>query len=230
VRGLLITFEGVEGCGKSTQAELLYKTLQEYDIECVLTREPGGTPIGEKIREILLDPQFTEMHPRTELLLYLASRNQHVRQRLLPILRTGTIVICDRYAESSLAYQGKARDLSFNVVSRLNRFATGGLRADLVIMVDVPPEVGRARKEVRGTKDEVRTFDVRRSTLDAPPIPDRLESESGSFHEAVREAYLQLAHRAPGRIRIFDGQKPPAELHEAIKETVFDLMKRKGIL
>jgi len=210
MRGILITFEGVEGSGKSTQAELLLRDLQERGLPCLLSREPGGTPIGEKIRDILLDNQHREMHAKTELLLYLASRNQHVHEKLLPAIKQGIVVISDRFAESSLAYQGKGRDLSFRVVSRLNKFATAGLRADLIIVVDVPPEEGRAR--MKGA-----TF-------------DRLEAEQAQFHEQVREGYLQLARRAPKRIRVFDGRKPPAALHEEIKKAVLSVLNGKGIV
>jgi dTMP kinase len=210
MRGILITFEGVEGSGKSTQAELLRRDLQSRGLPCLLSREPGGTPIGEKIRDILLDNQHQEMHAKTELLLYLASWNQHVQEKLLPAIKQGMVVISDRFAESSLAYQGKGRDLSFRVVSRLNKFATAGLRADLIIVVDVPPEEGRAR--------------MRGATL------DRLEAEQAQFHELVREGYLHLARRAPKRIRVFDGRKPPAVLHEEIKKVVLSVLEGKGIV
>ena len=206
MRGLLITFEGVEGSGKSTQAELLYDALSARGLPCLLTREPGGTPIGEKIRDVLLAREHSEMSAKTELLLYLASRHQHVQEKLLPAIRAGKVVISDRYSESSLAYQGRARGLSFKVVSRLDKFATGGLRADLVAVVDVPPQTGRSRKQQE---------------------PDRLESEAAQFHEAVREGYLQLARRAPKRIRVFDGLKERAELHEEIRGEVMDFLSRK---
>jgi dTMP kinase len=210
MRGVLVTFEGVEGSGKSTQAELIYQALKARGVACLLSREPGGTPIGERIRDVLLDNRFQEMHARTELLLYLAGRNQHVHERLLPAIRQGIVAISDRFSESSLAYQGKGRELSFQVVTRLNKFATAGLRPDLVVLVDLPPGMGRDRMQ-----GEAR---------------DRLEAEQEQFHERVRAAYLQLARRAPKKFRVFDGRKGRAELHEEIKHTVFGLLTRKGIL
>jgi dTMP kinase len=210
MRGALITFEGVEGSGKSTQAELLFDALRARGIECALTREPGGTPIGERIRDILLDPACAEMHARTELLLYLASRNQHVREKLLPALSQGKVVISDRYSESSYAYQGRARDLTMQRVSRLNKYATGGLIPDLTIVVDVPPEVGRER--------------MKGETL------DRLEAERQEFHCRVREAYLQLARRAPKRIRVLDGRRSQAELHNEVVNLVRRRLVQKGVI
>jgi dTMP kinase len=209
MRGVLITFEGVEGSGKSTQAELLEAHLSGLGLAVIRTREPGGTPIGERIRDILLDNRHSEMHARTELLLYLASRNQHVREKLLPAIRAGRVVISDRYSESSLAYQGRGRDLTFRTVSRLDKFATAGLRPDLVIVVDVPTTVGRYRI--------------------AGAAPDRLESEPERFHESVRQAYLQLARRAPKRIKVVDGRKDRDALHAEIRGLVRDLLTRKGL-
>jgi dTMP kinase len=210
MRGALITFEGVEGSGKSTQARLLHEALQSQGIDSILTREPGGTPIGERIRDILLDPACREMEARTELLLYLASRHQHVREKLLPALRAGKVVISDRYSESSLAYQGGGRALSFRLVGRLNKFATGGLAPDLTLVVDVPPEVGAER--MKG----------------APR--DRLESERREFHELVRESYLALARRAPGRMKVLDGHRPQSELAQQVANLVRRRLVQKGIV
>jgi dTMP kinase len=210
MRGALITFEGVEGSGKSTQAALLDRLLRAKGVDCILTREPGGTPIGERIRDILLDPACREMHARTELLLYLASRNQHVQEKLLPALRAGEVIISDRFSESSFAYQGWGRELTYQKVSRLNKYATGGLAPDLTIVVDVPPEVGRQRM-----KGEPR---------------DRLESERAEFHCQVRDAYLQLVRRAPKRVRLVDGRKPQAELHQEIANLVVRLLVQRGVM
>jgi dTMP kinase len=210
MRGILVTFEGVEGSGKSTQAQLLHDALRTEGVDSILTREPGGTPIGERIRDILLDPACREMHAKTELLLYLASRNQHVQERLLPALRAGKVVISDRYSESSLAYQGGGRDLTFRQVSRLNKYATTGLIPDLTIVVDVPPEVGAERMK------------------DAPR--DRLESERREFHELVRSSYLALARRAPGRIKVVDGRRPQPELAHKIANLVHRRLVQRGIV
>jgi dTMP kinase len=179
-------------------------------VPCIFSREPGGTEIGERIREILLDPKNKKMHAKTELLLYLANRCQHSYEKLLPEIRNGNVVITDRFSDSSLAYQGKARDLSFKVVSRLNKFATFGLKPDLVILIDVPVEIGFAR-----TKEK---------TL------DRLEQEELKFHQTVRDGYRQLAKRAPKRIKVFDGTKPIEALQDEIKKLILDFLGKKGII
>jgi dTMP kinase len=206
--GLLITFEGVEGSGKSTQAKRLWEKFRLRGLDCVLSREPGGTPIGESVRDILLDPANSAMDGLTELFLYLASRNQHVREKVLPELAAGRWVILDRYADSSVAYQGGGRALGARLVARLNKLATAARRPDLTILVDVPVEVGRDRK--------------------APMALDRLERERVEFHHSVRDAYLVLAHRAPGRVKVVDGTKLPDELETDVQKLVSDFLKRKG--
>lgn len=210
MRGVLITFEGVEGSGKSTQAELLAGELRKRGLECELSREPGGTAIGEHIREILLDPGHGAMEPWTELFLYLASRNQHVREKVMPALAAGKVVVLDRYAESSVAYQGAGRELGEKVVSRLNRLATAGIRPDLTILVDIPVSVGRGRK----VENEL----------------DRLEREMVEFHERVRNSYLKMAARAPKRILVLDGTQPAEGLAGEVWQRVADLLSRKGIM
>jgi dTMP kinase len=210
MRGVLITFEGVEGSGKSTQARRAADWLASRGVECRLSREPGGTVIGEHIRTILLDPAGHNMDARTELFLYLASRSQHVRELVLPELAQGKVVLLDRFADSSVAYQGAGRELGARVVSRLNKLATAALRPQLTLLVDVPVAVGRDRK--------------------GPDSLDRLEQEQVQFHERVRAGYLQLARRAPGRCRILDGQLPPDELAVRVRGYIGELLKRKGIL
>jgi len=209
-RGVLITFEGVEGSGKSTQAERLARRLGALGVPCLVSREPGGTEIGEAIRGILLDPRHRAMHGRTELFLYLAGRNQHVRERVLPALAAGKVVILDRFADSSAAYQGAGRELGEKLVARLNKLATAALRPDLTVLVDVPVRVGQGRKE----SDNL----------------DRLEQERVEFHERVRDGYLRLARRAPGRFRLVNGALPVDELERLVFGYVKELLKRKGIL
>ncbi|MEO0077669.1 MAG: dTMP kinase [candidate division WOR-3 bacterium] len=210
MRGILITFEGVEGSGKSTQVELLVHHLREIGLDCVVSREPGGTPIGERVRDILLDPSVKEMAGLTELLLYLASRNQHVIDKVLPALRSGQIVVIDRFADSSIAYQGFGRRLGVRVVSRLNKLVTCALRPDLTFLVDIPVGKGRERK--------------------AGSVLDRLEREDVEFHERVRLGYLRLARRAPGRIKVLDGTLPADRLAEVVRIQVDDCLRRKGVL
>ena len=210
MRGVLITFEGVEGSGKSTQAERLAKRLVGLGLPCLASREPGGTEIGEAVRSILLDPKHRAMHGLTELFLYLASRNQLVREKVLPVVAAGSVVVLDRYADSSVAYQGAGRELGEKLVARLNKLATAALKPDLTVLVDVPVGVGRGRKES--------------DTL------DRLERERVEFHERVREGYLQVARRAPGRFKVVDGMLPAGELEGLVFRHVEQLLKRKGIL
>lgn len=208
MRGVLVTFEGVEGSGKSTQADKLADFLRGQGMECVVSREPGGTPIGEQVRSILLDPKNRAMDGRTELFLYLASRSQHVFEKVMPAVAAGKVVILDRYAESSVAYQGAGRELGEQVVSRLNRLATHNLKADLVVVVDVPVAVGQKRKQ----GDEL----------------DRLEQERIEFHERVRSSYLAMARRAGRRIRVVDGRKSPDEIQADVRRLVLELLERKG--
>ena len=210
MRGVLITFEGVEGSGKSTQAERLYNWLQAKGVPSMLSREPGGTAIGEQVRDILLDPENRAMDGLTELFLYLASRNQHVREKVRPALDKGMVVILDRYLDSSTAYQGFGRGLGERPVSRLNKLAIAGLRPHLTVLVDVPVKVGQVRKESTRL--------------------DRLERERVEFHESVREGYLRIARRARGRFRILDGRRPAEELERAVQSLVKQLLSRKGIL
>jgi dTMP kinase len=209
-RGVLITFEGVEGSGKSTQIERLAKRLTGLGVTCLVSREPGGTKIGEAVRSILLDPEHREMHGLTELFLYLASRNQHVREKLLPELAAGKVVLLDRYTDSSVAYQGVGRELGEKLVARLNKLATAAMKPNLTVLVDVPVEVGQGRKQ--------------------SDVLDRLEQERVEFHERVREGYLRTARRAPGRFKVVDGALPADELERLVFRYVEEVLKRKGIL
>lgn len=210
MRGVFITFEGVEGSGKSTQVARLVRRLRDRGVEVVDSREPGGTAIGERIRTVLLDPGSRSMEAWTELFLYLASRSQHVRETILPALQRGRVVVLDRYGESSAAYQGGGRKLGARPVARLNRLATAALRPHLTFLVDVPVAVGMRRKQ--------------------PAALDRLEQERIEFHERVRAAYLRLARRAPKRIRILDGTRPADELADEVWHAAERLLKEKGIL
>ncbi len=179
-RGPFIAFEGGEGAGKSTQVKLLATTLRSDGFEVVVTREPGGSPAGERIRGLLLDPDLGSLAPRAEALLFAAARADHVASLIEPALARGAVVICDRFVDSSLAYQGVGRGLGVPEVARLTRFATGGLVPDLTVLLDVDPRVGLER--------------AGRSA-----IADRIESEELSFHVAVRRAFLDLAEADPDR-------------------------------
>ena len=169
-KGLFISFEGCEGSGKTTQAEKLFSYLKKLHYDCLLTHEPGGTIVSEKIRRILLHHSNSSLYPLTELFLYLASRSQHTDELILPAIKKGTIVISDRYTDSSLAYQGVARNLSLELVHNLNRIATGGIIPDITFLIDINPEKGL--KRLKGK--------------------DRIENEEVVFHRKVREAYLNI--------------------------------------
>ena len=195
---MFITFEGGEGSGKSTAIRKIVAELEKEGHEVVLTREPGGTPISEEIRNVILDKKNTDMDPRTEALLYAASRRQHIVQKILPALKEGKIVICDRYLDSSLAYQGGARGLGIDNVLNVNLFATEGLEPDLTLLFDIKPEEGLARIAANSGREV-----------------NRLDAEKLSFHRAVRSAFLSLAKRFPKRYFIIDASKNPDEVYEA---------------
>jgi dTMP kinase len=196
-RGVFIAFEGGDGAGKSTQARLLCGWLQELGHTVVVTREPGGTAFGRTVREIVLHGEHVV--PRAEALLFAADRAQHVQTVVLPALGRGEVVITDRYVDSSVAYQGAGRDLGVDEVRELSVWATGGVVPDLTVLVDLPSEVGRARR--RG-------------------VHDRLESEPAEFHGAVRELFLALADAEPDRYLVVDGELSPTQIHEVVRARV----------
>jgi dTMP kinase len=194
--GKLISFEGSEGSGKSTQIARLAERLQQAGREVVATREPGGTEIGEQIRNIIVhNSRGDEMCPETELLLFTAARAQVVREVIAPALARGAVVLSDRYLDSSTVYQGIARNLAPGPVSAINQFAVGSVMPDLTIVIDVPTEVSLARIRQR-----------------ASDLPDRMERENISFYTKVREGYLLLARQWPGRVVVLDGTLSPDEL------------------
>ncbi len=189
-----ITFEGIEGCGKSTQVRRLAERLGARAVE---TREPGGTSIGQAVRQVLLDPGNLRLAPMTELLLYFADRAQHMAEVVKPALAQGRIVLCDRHVESSLAYQGYGRGLPLDAIRALGTLATGGLRPDAIVLFDVPVELGLARARRRGAQD-------------------RLEAEVLEFHERVRAGYEALFAAEPARWIRVDGGGPADAVFEAL--------------
>jgi dTMP kinase len=196
--GHFIAFEGGEGAGKSTQEALLAESLTARGHTVVRTREPGGTPAGEQIRHVLLSPEFEGLDPRAEALLFAASRGEHVARVIRPALERGDVVICDRYIDSSVAYQGYGRELGPAHVRDLSLWATGGLLPDLTVVLDVDPEVGLARFAQR----------------------DRLEAEPLEYHHAVRAGFLALARAEPDRYLVLDARADVAEIASAILERV----------
>ena len=195
--GLFITFEGVEGCGKSTQVARLKDRISSKGYSVVVTREPGGTPISESIRAILLDPENGALSQTTELLLYAAARAQHVDALIRPQVEAGAVVICDRFADSTKAYQGAGRKIGPEVIGRLNEIATRGLRPDITLLLDLPAEAGLARARQHGAFD-------------------RIEQEPLEFHRAVREAFLRIAGQEPGRVHTIDATQSEEAVAEAI--------------
>lgn len=199
-QGLLISFEGSEGSGKTTQIARLAKLLEAVGREIVVTREPGGTPIGEEIRHLLKHAHSgSDMFPETELLLFAASRAQLVRQLILPALREQKIVLCDRFLDSTTVYQGAARKISSDPIQAINRFAVGDIMPNLTIVLDVPIELGLKRIKHR-----------------ASDLPDRMEQENIEFYEAVRDGYLLLSKSLPERFVIFDGTQNPDAIESQI--------------
>ena len=184
---MFITLEGPEGSGKTTAVEAAVKKLQEMGYEIVRTREPGGTPIAEQIRNVILDKENTAMDGRTEALLYAASRRQHLVEKVWPALKEGKIVICDRYLDSSLAYQGGARGLGIDEILNINLFATENTWPDLTLLFDIKPEIGLARISANANREV-----------------NRLDLEKLEFHNKVRDSFLQLAKRWPERFVIID--------------------------
>ena len=189
---MFISFEGIDGSGKTTQIQHMVKFFQDNRHSCVITREPGGTRIGEKIRAILLDPVSKDMDPLTELLLYTADRAQHIKEFVSPFLSAGKTVLCDRFYDATVVYQGFARGLDIGLIDKLHNLLFENLKPDITILLDLPPEKGlsRAWKQIEnGDRENIET---------------RFEEEKLSFHNKVRAGYLELARLEPERFRVID--------------------------
>jgi len=205
---MFITFEGIEGCGKTTQVARLTESLRIRGIQVVRTFEPGGTPAGERIRRILLDRRNQDLSPLAELCLYEADRAQHVDRVIRPALESGAWVLCDRFCDATTVYQGMARDLDMELVRRLNRAATGGIRPDMTFLLDCPVEEGLGRA-------------FRRMSRETDSGQDRFEREAVDFHQAVREGYLRLASREPERFVVIDASQGP----DAVETEIFQRLE-----
>ena len=205
MRGLFITLEGGDGAGKSTQIRNIESFFEERGFIVVRTREPGGPRISEKLRDILLDKENSEMDPVTEMLIYAASRAQNVREVIIPAIKAGKAVICDRFTDSSIAYQGYGRELG-EMVAEVNRRATGGLEPDMTFWLDIDPEAGRERARKEGE-------------------PDRLELEKPDFHYRLYEGYKALAAQHPERIKRIDASKTPEEMRDEIYGYLAELLE-----
>jgi dTMP kinase len=204
---LLLTFEGVEGSGKSTQARRLWKRLRQAGIQVLLTHEPGGTDLGNEIRRSLKKKRINRVSPHAELMLFAASRAQLTEEVIRPALSLGKLVVCDRYAASTIAYQCYGRGLDFGLAHQINTIATQGLKPDLVILLDLPPEMGLRRKEERGK--------------------DRFEEEESAFHRRVRQGYLEMAAEEPERWLVIDGSLPPLRTGQIIWQRVSQLFGKQ---
>jgi dTMP kinase len=196
-RGKFIVFEGIDGSGKTTQMELLARVLEARGMPVLRTREPGGTRVGDRLRGLLLDPDYRDLTPRTEAFLYAADRAQHVTEKILPALHRGETVLCDRFLYSTLAYQGWGRGVDIVFLTRLNQLATGGLAPDRVILLDLEVEDG-----------------LRRALKNRPP--DRLEGEKAAFFRRVRQGYLEQASRWPEIFRVVRADAPEQEVHRRV--------------
>lgn len=201
--GCFITFEGGEGSGKTTIALNIKKELEKRNIECILTREPGGIDIAEQIREVILKKENTKMDPKTEALLYAAARRQHLVEKVLPALQENKVVICDRFVDSSLVYQGKGRGLGIEAVYNMNCFAIDDLMPDVTIFFDVLPEVGLSRIN----KDDQREV-------------NRLDLESLDFHYRVYNGYKEIASMYPDRIQVVDASKSVEEVTNNVLDII----------
>ncbi|MEK6300083.1 MAG: dTMP kinase [Acidobacteriota bacterium] len=214
MRGRLITLEGIDGCGKSTQLEMLAEALRARGCRIVVTREPGGTTIGEQIRDLLSSDATEAIQPATELLLIVAARAQHVAEVIRPAVEAGEIVISDRYTDSSVAFQGYGRGLDLAIIDRVNRLATGGLTPDLTILFDLDAEQAQARLDAR------RSGALEGARKPALAYLDELELE---FHKRVREGYLKIAAADPSRVKVVDAAGAPDETHAQVLSLVLPL-------
>jgi len=220
VPGTFITFEGIDGSGKSTQLRLLGNFLRANGCDALLTREPGGTTLGLRLRAALLDA-MEEVDPLTELLVFAADRAQHVRRLLRPALETGRVVISDRYADATVAYQGAGRGFTPELISQIVQLATEGLKPDLTLLFDVSVEESTSRTTRRSNSSRSAT---------AKNVRDRLDIENADFHARVRDAYLQIALAEPERVKLIDSSGPVEKTQQRVKEIIVPFLKSRGHL
>ena len=207
---MLITFEGIEGCGKSTQVGLLYNYLKEKGYGVIKTREPGGTAFGEALRRVFLQ-QNLKVFPLSELLIFMAMRAQHVEEVIMPALQDRKIVLCDRFVDASYAYQGYGRGIDLSIIETLNRLVTKGVRPDLTVLLNCSVAVGLKRKSKHA------------SSL------DRFENEEMAFHRKIEKAYIKLSKEDPERFIVVDGKLGIEDVHRIIREKIEQLLEKHGI-
>ena len=213
--GTFITFEGIDGSGKSTQLRLLGNFLRANRCDALLTREPGGTTLGVRLRAALLDA-MEEVDPLTELLVFAADRAQHVRRLVRPALAAGRLVISDRYADATVAYQGAGRGFGPELISQIVQLATEGLKPDLTLLFDLPIEESTSRTARRSTGKTATRIS-----------PDRLDIENSDFHARVRDAYLQIALAEPDRVKLIDTSGPVEQTQERVKEIIIPFLEHR---
>ncbi len=213
--GLFITFEGVEGSGKTTQIRRLKTYLDQKGIPCMITREPGGTLIGEKVRKILLDPDHNELVPLGELFLYEAARAQHIKEVIKPHLRKRMIILCDRFCDASIAYQGYGRRIDLKWVEQVNRMASEGIRPAITLLLDCPTHTGLRRA-------------LKRNEVLRQEKEGRFERERIQFHNRVRKGYLTLAKKEPRRVKMIDTRKGKEKVFQEIRRIIDELIGVKG--
>jgi dTMP kinase len=213
---LFITFEGVEGSGKTTQIQRLKKYLIRKGISCKVTREPGGCPIGEKIRKILLNPDHREMIPLSELLLYEAARAQHIHEVIKPLLKKRVVILCDRFSDASIAYQGYGRKVDLKWVERLNRLSSQGIKPDVTFLLDCPSDLGLKRA-------------LQRNQVLKQEREERFEREKIQFHRRVRKGYLAIARKEPHRVKVIDTREGEEKVFEKIRIIIDNLIKEKTV-
>lgn len=214
--GMFITLEGPDGAGKTTQVKKLAAWLEEQQIAHLVTREPGGTEISDAVRALLLNPIYEEMTSHTEILLYAASRAQHVQEKIRPALEKGWIVLCDRFVDASIAYQGYGLEMSIEDIERINNFATGGLIPERTYLIDLPPEVGRERLESRT------------GVHSAVPL-DRIEQKQLSYHERVRDGFRRIYRDNSERICLVDGTQDEQQVFQVIKKDLEKHLTQKTL-
>lgn len=205
---LFITMEGIDGCGKSTQIDLLAAALSRQGLDVLVTREPGGTPVGESLRSLLSSDVSLNIVPAVELFLIVGARAQHVAERIRPALEAGKVVISDRYTDSTIAFQGHGRGLDLDLIDRMNDLATGGLSPNLTLVFDLEPRLARRRSNARPVGGLLRAFD----------------EEHADFHARVRAAYLELASSEPGRVKIIDADGAVEQIHQRVLQCVAPLI------
>jgi dTMP kinase len=213
---MFITLEGIEGAGKTTQLENIVAFFESRGYECVVTREPGGTAIGELIRSIVLDPANAGLDPAAELLLYVADRVQHIRRVIEPGIASGRVVVCDRFFDATLVYQGYARGLDNTLIRQLHHLVCNDLQPDVTLLFDLEPATGleRAWRQIRnGSRTDTET---------------RFEQEKSDFHRKVRAGYLELARLEPGRIRIIDAGLPEQQVAQAVTQILVSLLNNRS--